>query len=123
MRSGLRALLFVFGFGFIVAWGGASFETNRVDADVQRLLRQHWDHVILQAESRAQANAANNAKFETCGEKLIAAARATRSPAVLIVTGVMADHCTRMTIGIRDPATSRSFGRRTAFWLKGPAPA
>jgi len=67
------------------AWGGATFQENWEDAGVQQLLRQRWDQVLLQAESRAQSSYANEASFETYGEKLVTAAKAAGSPTALIV--------------------------------------
>jgi hypothetical protein len=67
------------------AWGGASLEENWNNADVQRLLRQHWDLVILQPESRANTSDDTSRSFETYGEKLIMAARETNSPVAMIV--------------------------------------
>lgn len=67
------------------AWGGASFEDNWKDGGVRQLLRQRWDYVLLQAESRAQVSDANRASFETYGEKLAADAKSAGSPVALIV--------------------------------------
>jgi hypothetical protein len=66
-------------------WPGARFEDLWKDDGVRRLLRRRWDAVILQAESGAQGNAADNAKFETYGEQLVAAAGAGGSPVAVIV--------------------------------------
>ena len=67
------------------AWGGASFEAAWNSAEVQRLLRRHWDHVILQSESWAAGTPDNEAGFFAYGEKLLSATNDSRSPAAVIV--------------------------------------
>jgi hypothetical protein len=69
----------------VQAWGGASFEENWNSPEVQRLLKQHWDLVILQPESRANTSDDTSRSFATYGEKLIMAARETGSPVALII--------------------------------------
>lgn len=72
-------------------WGGARFEDLWKDAGVQRLLRQHWDQVILQGESGAQSRAAQDASFQTYGEKLIAAASSTGASVAVILNWAYAE--------------------------------
>jgi hypothetical protein len=67
------------------AIGSGTLEDLWNDAAAQRLLRERWDAVILQAESAAQIDEASNEKFESYGEKLIAAAGANGSPVAVIV--------------------------------------
>ena len=66
-------------------WGGARLEDLWKDAGVQRLLRQHWDQVILQGESGAQTSAVQDASFQAYGEKLIAAASGSGASVALIL--------------------------------------
>nr|WP_298683836.1 SGNH/GDSL hydrolase family protein [uncultured Dongia sp.] len=72
------------------AWAGATFEQNWNDAETRQLLTQHWDHVILQAESAAHGDDTRRVSFQTNGAKLIAAAQATKSPVAVIVNWVYA---------------------------------
>ena len=72
----------------IRAWAGATFEQNWNDAETRALLTQHWDHVILQAESAAHGDDAHRVSFQTNGAKLIVAAQATKSPVAVIVNWV-----------------------------------
>jgi hypothetical protein len=53
------------------AVGAATFETHWQSAEVHALLAQHWDHVILQAESAAQWYDADNRKFHKFGRLLV----------------------------------------------------
>jgi hypothetical protein len=66
-------------------WPGARLEDHWKDDVVQRLLRQRWDTVIIQAESAAQIDDAATQSFLTHGEKLVAAASASGSPVAVIV--------------------------------------
>jgi hypothetical protein len=66
-------------------WAGATLADYWNDADDQALLKQRWDRVIIQAESRAQSSEEGRASFRDAGGKLIAAARATHSPVALII--------------------------------------
>ena len=74
-----------------LAWGGASFEENWTNAEVQRALSQHWDQIILQPESRAVSGDQNRQSFATYGEKLVAAGRSTNSPVALIINWAYAE--------------------------------
>jgi hypothetical protein len=64
---------------------GARLEDHWNDAGVQRLLRQRWDAVIIQAESAAQIDDVATQNFLVYGEKLIAAAGVAGSPVAVIV--------------------------------------
>ncbi|WP_174285731.1 DUF4886 domain-containing protein [Sphingomonas bacterium] len=63
---------------------GASLETLWVDPKVRDLVREHWDDVIVQGESRAQSSDEQASSFQTYGARLIEAARPT-APAVRLV--------------------------------------
>lgn len=67
------------------AWGGATFEELWDDKHVQELLGQHWDHVVLQAESGAHLNNEVRRNFEAFSAKLIGVA-SKKSPVALIVS-------------------------------------
>ncbi|WP_237155442.1 hypothetical protein [Oryzibacter oryziterrae] len=53
------------------AVGAATFETHWRSPEVHALLAQHWDHVILQAESAAQWYEQDNRKFHEFGRLLV----------------------------------------------------
>ncbi len=64
---------------------GASFEILWNDSDTQSLLKDRWDDVILQPESRAESSPDLTASFETYGIKLIEASRGVSGQPRLIV--------------------------------------
>jgi hypothetical protein len=64
---------------------GASFETLWNDARTQNLLRQRWDDVVFQGESRAQSNDDLKRSFQIFGAKLIEAARPSGGQPRLVV--------------------------------------
>ncbi|HVI86683.1 MAG TPA: hypothetical protein VM659_00195 [Dongiaceae bacterium] len=66
-------------------WPGATLADHWNNADDQALLKQHWDHVIIQAESAAQIGEDSLKSFHENGARLIAAAQATHSPAAFVV--------------------------------------
>ena len=68
-----------------LAWGGASFETNWNNAEVQRALGQRWDQIILQPESRVETDIHTHESFAAYGAKLIQAGRSTNSPVALVI--------------------------------------
>ena len=65
--------------------GGASFEILWNDGATQRLLKQHWDDVILQGESRAQSSDDLAHSFQTYGADLIDAVHPASGHARLVV--------------------------------------
>jgi hypothetical protein len=67
---------------------GASFEILWGDARTQDLLKQRWDDVVLQGESRAQASDELERSFQTYGDRLIRAARLTSGRPRLVVNWV-----------------------------------
>lgn len=64
---------------------GASFEILWNDAATQGLLKQRWDDVILQGESRAQSSEDLARSFQTYGADLIQAAHPASGHARLVV--------------------------------------
>lgn len=64
---------------------GASFEILWNDAATQGLLKQRWDDVILQGESRAQSSDELAHSFQTYGADLIDAAHPASGHARLVV--------------------------------------
>jgi len=64
---------------------GASFEILWNDDATQRLLKQRWDDVILQPESRAQSSDDLTHSFQIYGAKLIDAAHPVSGHARLVV--------------------------------------
>lgn len=64
---------------------GASFEILWNDDATQRLLKQRWDDVILQGESRAQSSDELAHSFQVYGAKLIDAAHPASGHARLVV--------------------------------------
>jgi len=64
---------------------GASFETLWNDARTQDLLRQRWDDVVLQGESRAQSSDDLKHSFQTYGAKLIKAVHPAAGQPRLVV--------------------------------------
>src|ERR1700761_7886136 len=64
---------------------GASFEILWKDAETQKLLRERWDDVILQPESRAQATDQLKQSFRIYGARLIEASHvATGAPRLVV---------------------------------------
>jgi hypothetical protein len=64
---------------------GGSFEVLWNDGATQRLLKQRWDDVVLQGESRAQSSEELAQSFQTYGAKLIDAAHPASGHPRLVV--------------------------------------
>jgi hypothetical protein len=64
---------------------GASFEILWNDEATQKLLREQWDDVVLQPESRAQGTDELKRSFQTYGTRLIAASHVTSGTPRLVV--------------------------------------
>ncbi|HWT96626.1 MAG TPA: hypothetical protein VN229_03395 [Terriglobales bacterium] len=84
-------------------WPSATLADHWNNADDQALLKQHWDRIIIQAESGAQSSEDARASFRDNGGKLIAAALATHSPVALIINWAYApEHYVSEPAGSRD---------------------
>lgn len=85
------------------AWPSATLADHWNNADDQAALQQHWDRIIIQAESGAQSSEEGRASFRDYGGKLIAAARATQSPVALVINWAYApEHYVQEAPGSRD---------------------
>lgn len=71
---------------------GLRFEDHASNPSVQRLLEQHWDRVVLQAQSAEQLMGEEwRVDFQLYGSQLIDRARASGSPASLVVNWTYGD--------------------------------
>lgn len=64
---------------------GASLETLWSDQRVRDLLGEHWDDVVVQGESRAEATEAQAQSFQSFGRRLLGAARQASTTSWLVV--------------------------------------
>jgi hypothetical protein len=106
--------------------GGASFESLWNDGATQGLLKQHWDDIILQGESRAQSSDDLARSFQTYGGDLINAAHPASGHARLVVNWAYAsslwsdgdpDGTGRADLKLQIRAATASLGERTGAHL------
>jgi hypothetical protein len=106
--------------------GGGSFEILWNDGVTQGLLKQRWDDVILQGESRAQSSDDLARSFQTYGGDLILAAHPVSGHARLVVNWAYAsslwsdgdpDGAGRAELKLEIRAATASLGERTGAHL------